>query len=105
MDWITQLHGAVVGLDTAAIIYYVEGNPQYLPAVDPFFDALDQGEFEIVTSMISLTETFCLCGSLTRRITQYAIRIRHRLLDTAVSFNAVVRNNTPLRLDLSVAVR
>ncbi len=30
MEWITQLQGKVVGLDTAPLIYFMEQNPNYL---------------------------------------------------------------------------
>ena len=56
MGWIDALRGEVVGLDTAPLIYYIEENPKYLPVVRPFFEALDRGEFRIVTSTITLLE-------------------------------------------------
>ena len=54
--WIDELHNAIVGLDTAPLIYYIEEHPQYLSAVDPFFDAMDRGEFTIITSTVTLLE-------------------------------------------------
>ena len=56
MEWINALRGEVVGLDTAPLIYYIEENPKYLPVVRLFFEALDRGEFRIVTSTITLLE-------------------------------------------------
>jgi hypothetical protein len=56
MEWIKALHGAVVGLDTAPLIYFIEENRAYLPLVRPFFEAVDQGEFRIATSTLTLTE-------------------------------------------------
>ncbi len=55
-DWIRQLHHAIVGLDTAPLIYYIEEHPQYLGMIDPFFDALDRGEFIVITSTVTLLE-------------------------------------------------
>jgi hypothetical protein len=42
MEWLEALRGAVVGLDTAPLIYFVEENPTYLPFVRPFFEAVDR---------------------------------------------------------------
>jgi len=55
-EWIHQCHHALVGLDTAPLIYYIEGHPQYLGCLDPFFDAMERGEFIVITSTITLVE-------------------------------------------------
>ena len=56
MEWIDTLRGAVVGLDTALLIYLIEENSNYLPFVRPFFEAVDRVEFRIVTSSLTLAE-------------------------------------------------
>ncbi|MBC6473867.1 MAG: type II toxin-antitoxin system VapC family toxin [Hormoscilla sp. GM102CHS1] len=56
MQWINQLQGQIVGLDTAPLIYFVEENQTYLQMVDPFFEALGRGEFTVVTSAVTLLE-------------------------------------------------
>lgn len=56
MGWIDRLRGKTVGLDTAPLIYYIEENPLFLPLVDPFFDAMIRGDFEVVTSTMTITE-------------------------------------------------
>ncbi len=56
MEWIETLRGTVVGLDTAPLIYFIEENPTYLPIVGRFFEAVDRGEFRVVTSVLTLTE-------------------------------------------------
>jgi predicted nucleic acid-binding protein len=56
MEWLKALRGTVVGLDTAPLIYFIEENPPYLPLVRPFFEAADRGEFQLLTSMLTLTE-------------------------------------------------
>jgi len=45
-----------VGFDTMPLIYYIEENRSYLEVVDPFFEAIDRGEFKVVTSIITLLE-------------------------------------------------
>jgi predicted nucleic acid-binding protein len=56
MEWVDKLHGKTVGLDTAPLIYYIEENPTFLPRVDSFFDAMLRGDFEVVTSTMTITE-------------------------------------------------
>lgn len=56
MGWIDALRDSTVGLDTAPLIYFIEENPIWLPAVQPFFEALDRGLFQAVTSTLTITE-------------------------------------------------
>jgi predicted nucleic acid-binding protein len=56
VEWIAALQGKVVGLDTAPLIYFIEENQTYLETVRPFFEAMDWGEFSVVTSIITLLE-------------------------------------------------
>ena len=56
MEWVKALDGMVVGLDTSPLIYLIEEHPVYLPLVRPFFEAVDRGDFLVVTSTLTLTE-------------------------------------------------
>ena len=56
MDWLDDLRGHLVGLDTAPLIYFIERHPVYLAQVRPFFQALDRGELRVVTSTVTLLE-------------------------------------------------
>ena len=56
MEWVEALHGSIVGLDTAPLIYFIEENPQYRDALREFFGAADRGHFRLVTSTLTLTE-------------------------------------------------
>ena len=78
MEWISALQGAVVGLDTAPLIYLIEEHPIYLPIVRPFFEAVDRGEFRVVTSMLTLTEV--LVHPLRHGNRKLADQYRHILL-------------------------
>ncbi len=51
-----KLYGTTVGLDTAPLIYFIERHPRYLPLVYPFFEAVEHGEIQVVTSTLTLTE-------------------------------------------------
>ncbi len=56
MEWLNKLHGTIVGLDTAPLIYFIERHPKYLALVQPFFQAMEEGKFQVVTSTLTLTE-------------------------------------------------
>jgi predicted nucleic acid-binding protein len=56
VEWVAALRGKVVGLDTTPLIYFIEENPTYLAMVCPFFEAMDRGEFSVVTSTLTLLE-------------------------------------------------
>jgi predicted nucleic acid-binding protein len=56
VEWINDLSGKTVGLDTAPLIYFIEENSTYLEAVRHFFEAMDRGAFIVVTSTITLLE-------------------------------------------------
>jgi predicted nucleic acid-binding protein len=45
-----------VAIDSAIFIYFIEENRAYLECVIPLFDAADAGEFDIVTSALTLLE-------------------------------------------------
>jgi len=56
MGWVENLRGQVVGLDTAPLIYYVERNSAYRDMLRLFFQAVDRGEFALITSVVTLLE-------------------------------------------------
>ncbi len=73
MEWLIQLQGQVVGLDTAPLIYFIEQNETYLELVRAFFQAMSQGEFQVITSKLTLTEVL---ASTARSPTPYRNRRR-----------------------------
>lgn len=56
MEWLIQLQGQIVGLDTAPLIYFIEQNEAYLELVRAFFQAMSRGEFQVITSTLTLAE-------------------------------------------------
>lgn len=56
MGWVDPLRGSIVGLDTAPLIYFTEENGAYSEIVDPFFQAIGNGELKVVTSVMTLLE-------------------------------------------------
>jgi predicted nucleic acid-binding protein len=49
-----------VFIDTAPVIYYVEHSPQYFPLVHPIFCKLTAGDFQAITSPVTLAERLIL---------------------------------------------
>ena len=56
MEWINDLRGKTVGLDTAPMIYFIEENPAYIEIVRLFFEAMDRDDFMVITSTVTLLE-------------------------------------------------
>jgi len=56
VEWINELRGKTIGLDTAPLIYFIEENPTYIETVRHFFEAMEKGSFMVVTSTITLLE-------------------------------------------------
>ena len=77
-----------MGLDTAPLIYYLEEHPTYLPLVDPFFDALAEGDLRAITSTVTLIEV--LTQPLRHGNTALAAQYRSLLLNNeAIAMRAV----------------
>jgi predicted nucleic acid-binding protein len=56
MEWLSALQGTAVGLDTAPLIYFIEKHTLCLPLLLPFFEAVERGDIQVVTSTLTLTE-------------------------------------------------
>lgn len=80
MGWIEDLHGKIVGLDTAPFIYYIELHAGYADLLFPFFEAVERGEITAVTSVMTLLET--LVVPLRRGDAKLAEQYRGILYDT-----------------------
>jgi len=80
MGWIDSLRGSVVGLDTTPLIYFIEENPAYSKAVDPFFEAVARGEITVITSIVALLEV--LVHPIRNADSKLAQKYRDILLDS-----------------------
>jgi len=52
-----KLKGKVVGLDTMVFIYHFEENRAYSPLTFSIFESLEEGNFNGITSILTLLET------------------------------------------------
>jgi len=53
---IADFRNKIIFLDTAPLIYFIEGNSQYQTNLKQIFEANDKGDFAFVTSSITLLE-------------------------------------------------
>lgn len=90
MEWIVQLQGTIVGLDTAPLIYFIEQNPTYLEMMRLFFRTLNQGDFMVVTSVVTIPEV--LVYPLRQGNTTLAQQYRDILFNSQVTTIEVVPN-------------
>ena len=118
MEWIAQLQGYVVGLDSAPLIYFIEQNPTYLEMMRIFFRALNQGEFRVVTSVVTLPEVlvYPLRQGNTTLAQQYrdilfnaegltTIQISPDIAEVAAQLRAVHNLRTPDAIQMATAIR
>lgn len=99
MEWINVLRGKTVGLDTAPLIYFIEENPAYIEIVRFFFEAMDRGDFIVVTSTVTLLEVLVhpLRSNDRELATEYRdILLNSRLMTLEVS-NAIAEQAAQLR--------
>ncbi len=56
MGWVEDLQGQVVALDAAPLIYFIEQRKPYVDLLRPVFRAVEEGQFSLVTSVVTLLE-------------------------------------------------
>ena len=91
MEWISHLRGKTVGLDTAPLIYFIEENPVYIETVRVFFEAMNRGDFSVVTSTVTLLEVLV-----------HPLRTNNREL--AAEYRDILLNSELLTLEVSSAI-
>ncbi|MDY7034870.1 MAG: PIN domain-containing protein [Thermodesulfobacteriota bacterium] len=99
MEWVNDLQGKTVGLDTAPLIYFIEENAVYIEAVRLFFEAMDKGNFTVVTSTVTLLEVLVhpLRSNNKELAAEYRdILLNSRLMTLEVS-NAIAEQAAQLR--------
>jgi len=88
VEWINDLRGKTIGLDTAPLIYFIEENPTYIETVKHFFEAMDRGDFLVVTSTITLLEVLV-----------HPLRINNKEL--ATEYRDILLNSKLMTLEIS----
>jgi predicted nucleic acid-binding protein len=114
---IAELGVGSVAVDTAIFIYFIEENPQFLPAILPLFQEADQGKRELVTSALTLLELLVVpyrAGNrllaeryealLTRSRGIRLVDLSHDQLRAAAQLRAATGVKTPDALQLVAAI-
>lgn len=116
MEWINDLRGKTVGLDTAPLIYFIEENPTYLEAVKLFFEAMDRGDFTVVTSTVTLLEVLVhpLRSNNTALAAEYrdillnsklmTVEVSNTIAEQAAQLRATHNIRTPDAIQISAAI-
>lgn len=104
MEWINRLKGKTVGLDTAPLIYFMEENPIYIETVRLFFEAMDRGDFLVVTSTVTLLEVLVhpLRGNNTELAAEYRDILLNSKLTTLEVSSAIAEQAAQLRAAHSI---
>jgi predicted nucleic acid-binding protein len=84
MEWLNQLQDQTVGLDTAPLIYFIEQNPKHIHKVRAFFVGMERGDFEVVTSTITLSEV------LVHPLSQCQTALAHQYRDILLNQNHLI---------------
>jgi predicted nucleic acid-binding protein len=69
--------GALICMDTAPIIYFLQDHPVFAPLVAPVFEAADRGDLGVVISAVTLAEV--LTGPFQAKNEVLAARYRETL--------------------------
>jgi predicted nucleic acid-binding protein len=113
---LSDIGSGPIGLDSSAFIYYIEGNPLYLPILDPLFDEIAEGRLKAVTSTLTLLETLVVpirTGNevLARQYERFLTRsrvllipINIALLRAAAHLRAATRLKTPDAIQVTSAL-
>lgn len=91
MEWINDLQGKTVGLDTAPLIYFIEDNPAYREAVQVFFEAIDREDITVVTSTVTLLEVLV-----------HPLRTGNK--DLATEYRDILLNSKIITLDVTADI-
>ena len=117
MEWITDLMGKTVGLDTAPLIYFIEEHPAYLDTVLTFFKAVEGGHITVATSTVTLLEVLVhpLRNNNNKLATEYrGILLKSKLVtydisvqiaESAAQLRACHNIRTPDSIQIATAIQ
>lgn len=101
MDALSQLKGSErVYLDTNCFIYFLEKHPIFFPVILPVFEAAMNGNYQIITSQLTLAELLIRPYQLGR--SDIAITYREFLVDAEIVMLTPISLNV---LDKAAAIR
>ena len=117
MGLIEDVGAGAVAIDTALVIYLIEEDRRFLPAILPLFSEADRGDRLLVTSALTLFEVlvvpyrarnFTLAEHYERLLTRSRgiklVDLSRDLLRAAAQLRAAVSIKTPDALQLAAAI-
>lgn len=117
MGLIEDIGDGGVAVDTAAFIYFIEEESQYLPIIRPLFVEADKGKRRLVTSALTLLEVLVVpyrTGNapladryealLTRSRGVQVIEVTREQLKAAAQLRATTSIKTPDALQMAAAL-
>ena len=117
MGLIDEIGAGNVAVDTVIFIYFIEGNPRFLPEIAPLFKEADQGKRELITSVLTLLEVLVIPYRAGNRLlaTRYEalltrsqgirlVELSHDHLRAAAQLRAATSIKTPDALQLVAAI-
>ena len=84
MGVLADMEGAVVGLDTTPLIYFMEKHATYHPLLRPFFMGLANERYTAATSTVTLVET------LVHPIRNNRLELAHRYRDILLNASHIM---------------
>jgi predicted nucleic acid-binding protein len=115
VNWVERLSGKTVAIDSAPLIYFMERHPVFFEQVLPFFEALERGEFTVLTSAVTIAEVlahplrhgrFGLVNVYREFFTQYVsiIPVTAEIAETAAGLRADHGLRTPDAIQVATAL-
>jgi predicted nucleic acid-binding protein len=117
VEWMNVLKGKTIGLDTAPLIYFIEENPTYIEKVRVFFEAMERGNFLVVTSTVTLLEVLVhpLRGNNIELAAEYRdillnsrlmmLEVSNDIAEQAARLRAIHHIRTPDAVQISAALQ
>jgi predicted nucleic acid-binding protein len=117
MGQLNLLDGATVYIDTAILIYTLEGNEAYLRSLEPLWDKFQTGNIELMTSELTLmevlvqplkTNNLSLAADYEEFLTTSAIQllpISRSILKSAAQIRTTKNLKTPDAIHASTAIQ
>jgi len=117
MEWLMPLRGKIIALDTAPLIYFIEKHPIFHLRVRPFFQAMQRGDFKVVTSTLTITEVQVYpvrhnnakLATMYREVLLHADHLQtfpvtHDIAETAARLRVTHKLRTPDAIQVATAI-
>jgi predicted nucleic acid-binding protein len=101
VEWLKPLLGQTVGLDTAPLFYFIEKHPLYFHLLQPFFEAVERGDIELVISTLTQARQYSSILLNAAHVTTLAVS--PQIATEAARLRAIHGYKTPDAIQLATA--